>query len=38
MSEYDTDLKSYEGLVKTSQELGIALNQRFRDENMLPES
>ena len=38
MSEYDADLKSYEGLVKTSQELGIALNQRFRDENMLPES
>ena len=29
MSEYDADLKSYEGLVKTCQELGIALNQRF---------
>ena len=37
MSEYDTDLKSYEGLVKTSQELGIALNQRFRDTDVLPE-
>ncbi len=29
MSEYNVDLKSYEDLVKTSQELGIALNQRF---------
>ena len=38
MSEYNADLKSYEDLVKTCQELGIALNQRFRDENMLPES
>ena len=31
MSEYNADLKSYEDLVKTCQELGIALNQRFRD-------
>ena len=38
MSEYNADLKNYEDLVKTCQELGIALNQRFRDENMLPES
>ena len=38
MSEYNADLKSYEDLVKTCQELGIALNQRFRDENMLRES
>jgi hypothetical protein len=37
MSEYDADLKSYERLVKTSQELGIALNQRFRDTDVLPE-
>ena len=37
MSEYNADLKSYEGLVKTCQELGIALNQRLRDKDMLPE-
>jgi hypothetical protein len=37
MSEYNADLKSYEDLVKTCQELGIALNQRFRDKDDLPE-
>ena len=37
MSEYNADLKSYEDLVKTCQELGIALNQRFRDTDVLPE-
>jgi len=38
MSEYNADLKSYEGLVNKCQELGIALNQRLRDEGILPES
>ncbi len=37
MSEYNADLKSYEDLVKTSQELGIALNQRLRDKEVVPE-
>ena len=36
MSEYNADLKRYEGLVKTCQELGIALNQRLRDNDVLP--
>jgi hypothetical protein len=38
MSEYNADLKRYESLVKTCQELGIALNQRLRDKDVLPES
>ena len=38
MSEYNADLKRYEGLVKTCQELGIALNQRLRDKDVLPGS
>lgn len=38
MSEYNADLKSYEGLVNKCQELGVALNQRLRDEGILPES
>ncbi|MEO5863972.1 MAG: hypothetical protein ABIQ79_02895 [Nitrospiraceae bacterium] len=37
MSKYNADLKSYEDLVKTCQELGIALNQRFRDKDDLQE-
>ena len=37
MSEYNADLKSYEGLMNTCQELGVALNRRLRDEDMLPE-
>ena len=38
MSEYNVDLKRYEGLVKTCQELGIALNQHLRDKDILPGS
>ena len=38
MAEYNADLKSYEDLVKTCQELGIALNQRLRDKDVLPGS
>jgi len=30
------DLKHYEDLVKTCQELGIALNQRVRNTDVLP--
>ena len=37
MSEYNADLKSYEDLAKKSQELGIALNQRLRDKDVVPE-
>ena len=38
MSEYNADLKRDEGLVRTCQELGIALNQRLRDKDVLPRS
>jgi hypothetical protein len=38
MAEYNADLKTYETLVNTCQELGIVLNQRLRDEDVLPES
>lgn len=38
MSEYNADLERYEGLVKTCQELGIALNQRLRDKDVMPGS
>ena len=37
MSEYNADLKRYEGLMNTCQELGVALNRRLRDEDMLLE-
>jgi hypothetical protein len=32
MAEYNADLKNYEGLMNTCQELGIALNQHLRKE------
>ena len=38
MAEYNADLKDYEVLVQKCQELGIALNQRLRDEDGQPES
>ena len=38
MAEYNADLKIYEGLVKKCQDLGIALNQRLRDKDVLPGS
>lgn len=38
MAEYNADLKSYEVLVNKCQELGVALNQRLRDNDTLPES
>ena len=38
MTEYNADLKTYEGLVNKCQELGVALNQRLRDEDVQPES
>ena len=38
MADYNADLKTYEVLVNKCQELGIALNQRLRDEDILPES
>jgi hypothetical protein len=38
MAEYNADLKTYEVLVNKCQELGVALNQRLRDEDILPES
>jgi hypothetical protein len=36
MSEYNADLKRYEGLVNKCQDFGIALNQRLRDQDVLP--
>ena len=33
MAEYNTDLKTYEGLMNTCQELGVALNQNLRGGN-----
>ncbi len=38
MAEYNADLKAYEGLVNRCQELGVALNRRMRDGNVLPEN
>lgn len=38
MAEYNANLKTYEGLMNTCQELGAALNQRLHDENTQPES
>jgi hypothetical protein len=37
MAEYNADLKTYEGLMNRCQELGVALNQRLRDEDAQPE-
>jgi hypothetical protein len=37
MAEYNANLKDYEALVNKCQELGVALNQRLRDEDVLPE-
>ena len=37
MAEYNANLKIYEGLMNTCQELGAALNQRLHDENAQPE-
>ena len=37
MVEYNANLKDYEALVNKCQELGVALNQRLRDEDVLPE-
>jgi hypothetical protein len=34
MAEYNADLKAYEGLVNKCQKLGVALNQRLRDDNV----
>jgi len=36
MAEYNADLKTYEGLVNRCQELGIALNQRIRNDPVQP--
>ena len=36
MAEYNTDLKTYEGLVNRCQELGIALNRRIRHDTVQP--
>ena len=38
MAEYNANLKTYESLVNKCQELGMALNQRIRDDGLLPES
>ena len=38
MAEYNANLKTYEGLVNKCQELGVALNQRLRDEGVMPEN
>jgi len=37
MAEYNANLKDYEALVNKCQELGVALNQRLRDEDVQPE-
>ena len=37
MAEYNANLKDYEVLVNKCQELGVALNQRLRDEHAQPE-
>lgn len=38
MAEYNANLKTYESLMNKCQELGVALNQRLRDEDVQPES
>ena len=38
MAEYNANLKIYEGLMNTCQELGAALNQRLHDDSAQPES
>jgi hypothetical protein len=37
MAKYNADLKAYEGLVNRCQELGVALNQRIRNDHVQPE-
>jgi len=37
MAEYTADLKTYEGLMNTCQELGMALNQHLRSKQARPE-
>jgi len=37
MTEYNADLKTYEGLMNKCQELGVALNQHIRGEHVQPE-
>ena len=37
MAEYNTDLKTYEGLMNRCQELGVALNRQMRDDHVPPE-
>jgi hypothetical protein len=37
MAEYNADLKTYECLMNRCQELGVALNQRLRDESAQPD-
>ena len=37
MAEYNANLKTYEGLMNTCQELGVALNRHIRDDNVPPE-
>ena len=34
MAEYNTNLKTYEGLMNKCQALGVALNQHIRDERV----
>ena len=38
IAEYNANLKTYEGLMNKCQDLGVALNQRIRDEGLMPES
>jgi hypothetical protein len=38
MAEYNANLKIYEGLMNTCQNLGAALNQRLHDDSAQPES
>ena len=37
MAEYNTNLKTYEGLMNKCQELGASLNQHLHGENAQPE-
>ena len=37
MSEYNADLKIYEGLMNRCQELGVALNRRIQNDKVTPE-
>ncbi len=36
MAEYNANLKTYEGLMNKCQELGVALNQRIRNDHVQP--